>query len=185
MGCDLYLSQPISLLVGDKLYESESHLDRTHSIIDTLIDKVEFPDLRFLVNSGHIGLDEVLRIRKKARKFRTWLQDESDRDRDALIAYHHEVAKEAGYKNLGRKALSLFGVIGGGVLGSTVGSLVGSLSSGLEGAAVGGAAGGAAGSAMRFLFDVASKLGADSNWKPVVFGNWYKSRIEKALKRKE
>ena len=42
------------------------------------------------------------------------MDGESGRDRDALIAYHHEVANEAGYTQLARKALKIFGVLGGG-----------------------------------------------------------------------
>ena len=106
-----------------------------------------------------------LYLRKKAKKFRTWLQEESDRDRDAIIAYHNEVAKESGFTNVSRKALNLFGVLGGAAIGASVGGPVG--------AVVGSGAG--------YVLDIASKLGAD--WKPVVFGNWYRDRIEKVLKR--
>ena len=56
---------------------------------------------------------------------------ESDRDRDAIIAYHHEVAKESGIVKATRKALNLFGVIGGGALGGALGNVM----SGIEGAA--------------------------------------------------
>ncbi|HWP93384.1 MAG TPA: hypothetical protein VNN20_14415 [Thermodesulfobacteriota bacterium] len=171
----MYLGQPISVLVGDKLYESGKQISKVHSIIEELHQKVEFPDLRQLVNCGKIGLKEILIIRKKARKFREWLQQESDRDRDAIIAYHHEVAKEAGFTKLGRKRLNLIGVIGGGAIGSVVGSVV----SGHSGAALGGAAG----STVGYVLDIASKLGAD--WKPVVFGNWFRDRIEKVLDNKE
>jgi hypothetical protein len=174
LECDLYLGRPISVLVGDKLYESGRQADKAHSIIDELKERVEFPDIRQLTNHGQIGLDEILKIRKKARKFRDWLQEESDRDRDAIIAYHHEIAKEAGFVNVSRKALNLFGVIGGGAVGSLVGSVV----AGPPGAALGGAAG----SAVGYVMDVASKLGTD--WKPMVFGTWFKNRIEELLEEK-
>ena len=42
------------------------------------------------------------------------------------------------------------------------------------------AAGASAG--LAFVLDVASKIGED--WKPVVFGNWVRDRIEKVLKKK-
>lgn len=179
LGCDLYLSRPLSVLIGDKLFETQDHVDKTHKLIDTLQENVEFPDIRALVNTGQIGLSEVLGIRKKAQKFRNWLQDESGRDRNALIAYHHEVAKETGLATAGRKALSLFGVIGGGAIGSVVGGTIGS-AVGPMGTLAGGAAGSAAGGAVGYVFDVASRLGAD--WRPVVFGTWLKQRIEKVLK---
>jgi hypothetical protein len=43
----------------------------------------------------------------------------------------------------------------------------------------GAALGGAAGSAIGYLADITSKIGAD--WKPVVFGNWLRHRIEKVI----
>jgi len=174
LQCDLYLGRPLSILVGDKLFESGRKIDKTHSIIETLEEKVEFPDIRKLINDGSIGLDEVLFLRKKAKKFRDWLQIEGEKDRDAIISYHHEVAQESGFTKTARNAISIFGVIGGAGLGSAVGSVL----SGPEGAAIGGASGSAAG----YVMDVASKLG--SGWKPVVFGNWYRDRISKVLEKK-
>ena len=173
LDCDLFLSRPMSAVVGDKLYETEARLDKTHNIIATLQGKVEFPDIRDLVNKGQIGLGEVLKIREKARRFRDWLQDESERDRDALFAYHFEVAREAGFITTGRKALSLFGVIGG----AAIGSLVSSSMSGPTGFVAGSVTTVAVG----FVADMASKLGA--GWKPIVFGNWFKQRIEKVLEQ--
>lgn len=167
LNCDLYIGQPMSILVGDKLYESSICMDKSHAVIEELKEKVEFPDIRSLINEGHLGLDEILQIRNKAKKFRQWLQVESDRDRDAIIAYHHEVAKESGIVKATRKALNLFGVIGGGALGGALGNVM----SGIEGAAIGGGAGSTAG----YLLDLASKLGAD--WKPIVFGTWFKERM--------
>jgi len=174
LKCDLFLGKPISVLIGDKLYETSEIISKSHKIVEELQEKVEFPDLRQLVNSGKLGLDEILKIRKKSQRFRSWLQEESDRDRDAIIAYHHEVAKASGFTKVGRKTLNLFGVVGGGAAGSMVGSAI----SGPVGAALGGASG----SAIGYLLDIASKLGAD--WRPMVFGNWYKDRIEKVLDKK-
>lgn len=177
MDCDLYLGQPMSVLVGDKLYESEKQLDKTHFVIDELKATVEFPDIRQLVNNRQIGIDEILRIRNKAQRFRNWLQDESGRDRDALIAYHHEVAKEAGYTQVGRKTLNLFGAIGGPVIGAVVGTQL------PGGPPIGAGIGAGIGGIVGYVPSLASKLGA--NWKPVVFGNWYKSRIKNVLDRNE
>jgi hypothetical protein len=121
-----------------------------------------------------MSFNDVLAIRKKSRRFREWLRAESDRDRDALIAYHNEVAKEAGFTRVGRRALNLFGLVGGGAVGGAVGAVVAG--------PVGGALGGAAGSAVGYLADLASKVG--SGWKPVVFGNWMKERIEQFGKQR-
>jgi hypothetical protein len=162
MSCDLYLGRPISALVGDKLYEGAA-FTKTHETIESLERTVEFPDVRALVGGGHLGFREVLAIRRKAKRFRDWLQQESERDRDAIIAYHHEVAKETGFTSAARKALSLFGIIGGAVVG----------------AVWTGPSGAVAGVGVGYLLDLAAKLGSD--WKPVVFGNWMRERVATAL----
>ncbi len=172
MKCDLFLPQPMSYLVGDKLYESKEKISKSGEIIETLKAKVEFPDIREVVNNGQIGLEEVLRIRKKSTKFRSWLQQENERDRDAIIAYHNEVSKELGFKKFSRKAISLFGLLGGGAVGGVIGSTVAG--------PLGGALGGLAGSSLSYLTNIGSKLG--ENWKPIIFGNWLKERIEKIVK---
>ena len=171
LTCDLYLPKPMSTLVGDKLYESTEKIAKAGKVIEELKAEVEFPDVRELVNSGRLSLSEILTIREKARSFRDWLQQESDRDRNAIIAYHKEVAKETGFSRGARKSLGLFGLIGGGAVGSLIGSAIAG--------PAGGALGAAAGGAMGYLADVASKLG--SNWKPVVFGEWLRDRIEREV----
>lgn len=174
LGCDLYLPSPISSIVGDKLYEAEKRIVKTQRVIDQLESEVEFPDLRRLVNEDQITFEEVLSIRKKSKKFRGWLQSGANRDRNALLAYHHEVAKESGFTKAGRKVLKLFGDVGGGAAGAVVGAVI---SEPVTGAAIGGAVGGA----LSYIFDLGEKLGAD--WKPVVFGDWYKDRIAKLLNK--
>lgn len=164
---DLYLSRPISRLVGTKLHESSLRLDATRDLITELQGEVEFPDVRALVNARQLNLETVLTIRKHGAKFRRWLQSEVERDRNALIAYHHEVAKESGFTRSMRRGLALFGVLGGGALGGAAGEAIGSPSmGGVVGAGTAGLA---------FLIDVASKLGAD--WRPVVFGNWLRDEV--------
>jgi len=163
----------MSALVGDKLYESTQRISKLGKIIEDLKVEVEFPDIRELVNSGKMDLDALLKIRKIAKKFRAWLQQESERDRNAIIAYHNEVARESGIKTVARKAISIFGILGGAAAGSVAGSLIPG--------PVGGAVGGAAGSAVRYLTDVTSKIG--SNWRPVVFGDWLRKRIEDVVNK--
>ncbi|WP_226645050.1 hypothetical protein [Microbulbifer variabilis] len=163
LGSDLFLPQPMSALVGDKLYESKKRFMKSGDIIEELKGQVEFPDIRLLVNSNHLPLREILKIRSKAKKFRNWLQQENGRDKNAIIAYHNEVAKESGLISGGRKALNIFGLIGGPAIGATVAGPVGGI--------IGGGIG--------FLADLASKVGKD--WKPVVFGGWLKERIEKVV----
>ena len=157
-------------LVGDKLYESQLRNTKIKENIEQLNQEVEFPNIRKLVNDGNLDLQEILRIRKKAKRFRNWLQNESDRDRNAIIAYHNEVAKDAGIVSMGRKTLRMFGILGIPIATAfaiktfpEAALITGSISAGAK-----------------YLVDVASKIG--ENWRPVVFGNWVRDRIEKVLK---
>lgn len=171
MDCDLYVPSPMGALVGDKLWESYSKTDHTAGLIGELVERVEFPDIHALVNQDRIPLSAVLEIRKRGNRFRTWLQDEADRDRDAIIAYHQEVATESGFDNIDRKTLKLFGLLGGSAVGAAVGAAFGP-----DQALVGALANGAASAALTSLVtDLVAKLGA--GWKPVVFGDWMKGRV--------
>jgi hypothetical protein len=177
MSCDLYLGKPMSVLVGDKLYESQRRLTKTKGLIEELNVEVEFPDIRSLVNNGTLSVDDILEIRKKAVRFRAWLQQECDRDRNAILAYHFEVAKEAGLLRYGRKALHLFGAIDGIAWAAIA----------MEAAKARGvdvltytAAGAGIAKGLDFLGAIASKIGQD--WRPIVFGTWLHDRIEKATR---
>jgi len=172
MNCDLYLASPMSTLVGDKLYEAPQKVAKAGIVIEELKAQVEFPDIKQLVNDGSLNLEEILIIRKKAKKFRDWLQSEAERDRDTIIAYHNEVGKELRLISAGRSTLNMLGVLGSPALGSIIGATV----SGSAGAALGGAVGSGAG----YLLSLASKLGAD--WKPIVFGDWLSEHIKMLVK---
>lgn len=173
MSADLYLSKPMSILVGDKLYEAASRIDKSNEIIQNLKLTVDFPDIRNLVNQGIIPFQDILKIRKKAKKFREWIQQESDRDRDAIIAYHNEVAKESGFKTAARSSLTLFGILGGALGGAYIGNQV----AGSNGQTIGTIFG----TSLGYLTDISAKLG--SEWKPLVFGNWLRDRIERYTKK--
>ena len=95
----------------------------------------------------------MLTIRKKSARFRSWLANEADRDRDAIIAYHNEIGAELGIISAGRKVLRIFGVLGGGSLGGVIGASVAG--------PVGGALGGVVGSATGYLADLTASIGAD------------------------
>jgi hypothetical protein len=159
----------MSRLVGDKLFESVSQNQKLKTIIESLHEEVEFPSIRKLVNTGVLKLNDVIEIRRKAVRFRKWLQQESDRDRNAILAYHNELAQETGLVKFGRNSLRMFGILGGGALGGAIGGAVAG--------PVGGLAGGLAGSALTFTTEVCAKVGAD--WKPVVFGSWLEGRIKR------
>src|SRR5205814_8696959 len=74
-----------------------------------------------LIGSLRLDEKEVSEIRRKGSKFRAWLQTEAERDRDAIIAYHTEVAKESGFVGVGRRSLKLFGFVSGSILGAAMG----------------------------------------------------------------
>jgi hypothetical protein len=171
LNSDIYIGRPMSTLIGDKLYESGIKTNRIQQIIERLDLEVEFPDLRSLVNQGILKFDDIQLLRRKGKLFRRWLQTEGERDRNAIIAYHNEVSKETGLFKYGRRSLEIFGVIGGAALGGYIGEI----KTGISGALIGSALG--AGS--EYLLGVASKLG--DSWRPVVFGNWMKEKIEKII----
>lgn len=173
-SCDLYAPSPLSTLVGDKLYETVSTPVKVQQVMTGLKETVEFPDVRQLVNSGQLRLSEVLVIRDKASRFRQWLQEEGERDRDAIIAYHNEVARDSGLTRHGRKALSLFGLFGGSAVGGAIGGAIAG--------APGGALGAVAGTAIGYSAELVAKLGA--GWRPVVFGKWTEDRIARFMRER-
>jgi tetratricopeptide (TPR) repeat protein len=173
---DLYLPQPISFAIGDKLYEAS--IGQTQVAIEELQEDVDFPDLRLLLNQGEVGFEDVLLFRRKAVKFRKWLQDEAERDRRAFFAYHKELAEEANFTRGIRKSLRLFGAVGGGsALGTALGVAIS------PDPLIGGVAGSITGGVLTFLSQLGEGLMA--GWKPVAFGNWYAARIMKIREAKE
>jgi hypothetical protein len=180
LTCDLFLARPMSNLVGDKLQESASRSAKPQVIIEQLQAEVEFPNVHALVNADGLDFGEVLRIRSKAQRFRQWLQSESDRDRNAIIAYHNEVAKELGIATAARRALEIFGVLSvTGLSAYLVPQLEPALSAPMAGAV--GAVVGIAGSML--IDDLSARLHTD--WKPIVFGNWMTERITEYLRSAE
>jgi len=180
--CDLFLTSPVSIAVGDKLFETSgvevNPTAKIQKVIESLEARVEFPDIRKYINEDRIDFDKIFELRREGSKFRAWLQTEAERDRDAIIAYHTEVAKESGFVGMGRRALKLFGFVTGTIVGSAMGHDPGF-------SAIGGIAGHVAQKGLEkgveYLFDLSADLGA--NWKPVCFGDWYKGRIEQLLDR--
>lgn len=171
------------MIVGDKLYESAERVAKAGAVIEQLKRAVEFPDVRQLVNTGVLKLPDILRIRREARRFREWLQNESDRDRDALFAYHTEVGAKLGLPATAAKTLMMAGAIsataaGGSILGSALGW------DPKLGPAVGAAVGSAAGDlAQALLTSLVGRMGA--GWKPIIFGEWLRERIENVVGKTE
>ena len=116
MDCDMFLADPISRTIGNKLYEISSDESRgsklkVDDIVQELKLKIEFPGIRRLVNTRQIEFDKILEIRRKAGSFRKWIQSEADHDRDAIVAYHEEVARATGFAKIAKSTLNLFGLL--------------------------------------------------------------------------
>lgn len=174
---DLYLPSPLSIITGDKLYEaSQEESVKTKFIIESLQgQEVNFPDLRHEINNNNLDFKEVLLIRKEGKVFRKWLQDESERDRDALIAYHNEVANATNFKRNIGKTLQLFGDISGSVASALIGAST--VAHPEIGPTTGKVMGVLTGQGIKYLGSLGAKLGEE--WKPVVFGKWYTKHIGK------
>jgi len=169
-NCDLFLNSPMSRLTAAKLYETVGTPVREGEIVQSLKEEVEFPDIRKLANSGSVTFGDVLALRRKAKRFRDWLAVEGERDRNAIIAYHHEVAKDAGLQKFGKSTLRLLSIFGPPTAGAI-------------GAAKGDAVAGAfVGAGVRWLSEMASKM--IGGWRPVMFGEWMSSRVEKIQREK-
>lgn len=195
LKADLFLTNPVSKVVGDKLYEmSDFEISvqdkKIQNIIEKLEAKVEFPNIQQFVNEDKMDFEKVLEIRRKAKKFREWLQSESERDRDAIIAYHNEIAKVTGFSKVKSRTLNIFGVLASGVVGGSVGVLTKHLSEDASLAAIAGSSTFAIASEVskrasikvtEKLFDYGANIGSD--WKPVVFGKWLQSEISELLEK--
>jgi hypothetical protein len=170
-SCDLFTGAPMAALIGDKLFETIRTAGRSTEILAQWKAGVDFPDVRAAVNSGGLAFADILRLRAHADSLRLWLQDASDRNLDALVAYHSEVAKGAGLSTAQGHSLRIIGWAAGAVLGSAAGGEA------LAGVAVGGAVS----EGVKFLFDQAATAGG--TWRPVVFGEWTRTYIEHALEK--
>jgi hypothetical protein len=169
-NCDLYVGDPQGALVGNKLFQCGIAAGKPRDIVEGLKTRVSFPNVQKLINLDRIGFETGLEIRRKAGWFRSWLQDEKHCDMDAITAYHYEVAKETNLLKGSRSTFRLISTIGGAALGAS--PVVATAFGGPVAGAVMGAAAG-------WLLDMGSRIGAE--WKPVVFGNWIKDRIEREL----
>lgn len=176
LECDLYCASPMAQLIGDKLADADRLDDQKKSrIIGSLVEHVEFPDVRWLVNGGKIPFSSVLKLRSNSEQFRGWLRSEADRDRDAIRAYHQEVGEASGIRHTALKALKLFGV------GLPIVTPLAPIDPSLQ-ALVGGAAAMEAVAAVTgaVTAHVADKL--NTTWKPVAFGNWASDYVEQQMK---
>lgn len=184
LNCDLFLAKPICKTIGDKLFEIAELRDRQTmtkmgNVVETLKAKVEFPDLRRLVNEGKIDFVKVIEIRKKAGRFRDWLQSEAERDRDAIVAYHNEVAKQTGFSQIGKTTLNIFGVL------ASVSLAVSAEAFFWEHEPISKEALKQVGSkSIDALKQKASRVLFDE-WRPVCFGDWYKKEIAELLQQTE
>lgn len=166
---DLYVGNPLQQYVNYKLAEGNKAA-RSRAIIDQLVAEVDFPDIRDLVNRGAIGVRHVLELRAHAKNFRDWLRNESEFDRNAVIAYLNELAQKSGWRKSFRTAISLTGLFGGAAVAALISDKIG-LQAGI-------AAGAASGKAAEYVIELATKV--DEGWRPKVFGQVAQSIIARA-----
>lgn len=161
---DLYVGSVMSSLVNNKLLEASSRDSKIENIIQELNERVEFPKISELINRDTLGFRNILDVRIKAKQFRLWLQQEGDRDRDAIVAYQNEVAKKTGLVKFGGSMLSIAGAALAGIIGASL--------SGPVGGAIGAVTG-------RGIDKFIGSLTRE--WKPVVFGDWATKYVSKNL----
>lgn len=166
---DIYVGRPLQSYLCSKMAEGNK-VARTRTIIGQLTTEVAFPDIRRLVNHGEIGVRHVLELRKHAAQFREWLRNESEIDRNAVVAYSEEVAQSAGWHKGMRKLLSFSAVMGGAAAAALVTDRLT--------AAAGVAAAAASGEALKYLIDLATKV--EEGWRPKVFGQTATELIRRA-----
>ena len=170
LKCDLYLPRSIDSIVGDKLFEANQAASKSQTKTRTFIRRLElkaaFPDIRPHVNLDKIDFDKVLRFRRnpKTKKFRRFLKNEADVERDALVAYMDEAAFASGFTKVRKRILPLLSAVSG-VTGGAIGST--------KGAIIGGAA--------SYLLNIGANIATD--WKPKMFGDWYSAQIANLLKK--
>lgn len=167
-GWDLYLGDVMSTVVGNKLFEVDQSTNKPQKVISKLTEKVEYPNIRELVNQGIIDIDLVMKVRSHSSKFRKWLQQESERDRDEIVAYHQEVTKTSGITKFTSSTLKLFGNLlqYGPPFYAAIDPtpLTGVI---VAGANIGGS----------FAKSIGETIGKD--WKPLVFGDWVIKEVSK------
>lgn len=164
---DLYLPSPMSQLIWNKLQESLLRNNKPQWITHILKDKTWFPDIRSLVNNWVLDFSDILKIRKEAKKFRLWLQEEWEKDRDAIFAYQNEVIESVWLEKYWKKAYQIFWVLWGG-------SLVWSLATTqFQDPIIGASLWTIAGSFINHLW---KKL--ETEWRPIVFWNWTNNYIK-------
>ena len=170
LGCDIWPTPQQSGLIGDKLLEIVTLSAKTYEVVEELQRRVEFPDIRALVNEGILNAAEYLLIRKRASRFRQWLQSEGERDRDAILAYHNEVVAQSGLAQAVHRGVHLFAVVGSAVAGAKVAAAIG------QNEQVGLMAGAASGEALKYLADTHLAI-ASKGWRPIFFGDWLRAEV--------
>ncbi len=170
LRADLYVGAPMLGYAEYKLEEGNKAA-RAKAVLNELVARVSFPDIRDLVNRGQIGVEEVLLLRRKASRFREWLRAEAAFDRDSVISYLGEIADEAGWRKGLGKIVQAIGVFGGAAAGAALAGPI-------------GAAGGAiAGELIEYVFGLGVMV--DSGWRPKVFGQAAQKTVEQALRRQD
>ena len=170
-GFDLFLGDVMATVLGNRLRVADERIVKTQQLLENLHVQVDFPDVRALVNARKLDLDFVLSARRHGERFRTWLQQESERDRDALIAYHHEVGRAVGWRGVAASALKVFGYI------TRVGGYGTALAASAHSQPALGVAGTAAAGASELITSVSRRIAEE--WRPVIFGDWIRKSVDR------
>lgn len=168
---DIWPEERFAYLVEEKLKDVAKRTVRVKSVVETLVEEVEFPSISNLYASQRLSITDVLRIRQRAQRFRGWLQSQGERDVNALIAYHNEVAEESRLTNVARKAIRVAGVVGGAFAGAAINEVAGKP----VGPMMAASTGAVVSDGVKFLLMAASQI--DDGWRPFVFGQWMKNFV--------
>jgi hypothetical protein len=161
LDVDLFVGSPIADYAAFKLEEG-NRAAKAHAIVDRLEAEADFPDIRRLVNRGRLDARDILLLRARSERFRSWLQRESEFDRNAVRAYLGELSKGSGWSGGAGSVIRAIGLVGGAAIGAAVepslGPMGGALAAGLT----------------QYIADLAARL--DLGWKPVLFAKQIQSR---------
>lgn len=187
---DFFLPDPLSQIVGDKLSQiaSVDRPNRRQAIVERLETTVNFPEVKKLVNTGQIEFSTVINLRKRSKRFRSWLQStrHGEAQWEVFQAYHNEVALESGFVRSTRHALKIFGALTGAAAGASAGYAVSKMTEDPSTGITAATAATAAAVVSKLVEEIPNKIldyGAEygRSWTPRCFGDWMDKRIAKDL----
>lgn len=116
-GTDIVTSSLSSALITQKISgiidKASANSSRRNDFESTVLSGA--PSLRELVNSGHLSIDEFLRMLDQASRFKAWLH-RLPPDAPLVTEYFQEISKQDWYSRLPAKSLRFVFFAGAGVL---------------------------------------------------------------------